>query len=111
MLKISNLFALCFIIFSTALACSAQETNEKGSLFIIGGGPRPMEMMQRIAIESGIDKGGYAVILPMSSEEPDSAILYTGRSFSKAGYNNIYGMHFEKGEKPNQSKTDSIRNA
>jgi len=111
MFKISNLIAVCFIIFSTTLACTAQENDEKGSLFIIGGGSRPMEMMQRIATESGIDKGGYAVILPMSSEEPDSAIYYTGRSFSKAGYTNVYGLQFEKGEKHNQAKTDSIRNA
>lgn len=70
-----------------------------------------MEMMKRIATESGIDKGGYGVILPMSSAEPDSAILYTGRSFSKAGFNNVYGLQFKKGEYPNRAKLDSIRNA
>ena len=70
-----------------------------------------MHMVARIAAESGIDKGGYAVILPMSSEEPDSAIFFTKKEFTELGFKNVYGMYFDKGEKPNQIKTDSIRNA
>lgn len=70
-----------------------------------------MDMVKRIATESGIDKGGYAVILPMSSEEPDTAIFYSSKSFAAAGFTNVYGLFFEKGEEPNKVKTDSIRNA
>lgn len=109
MLKITHAIAACFILL--CFSCTAQENVNQGSLFIIGGGSRPMEMVQRMATESGIDKGGYAVILPMSSAYPDTAIIYGKMQFTELGYDNVYGLQFEKGEKPSQAKTDSIRNA
>lgn len=85
--------------------------NPSGSLFIIGGGSRPMDMVERIAQESGLHEGGYAVILPMSSAEPDSAVYYSKRQFVELGYNNIYGLHFEKEATPDAARIDSIANA
>ncbi|NEN23204.1 cyanophycinase [Cryomorpha ignava] len=111
MFKISNFITAFLIVFCTVNSCSAQQNIDKGSLFIIGGGSRSVDMVMRIATESGIDKGGYAVILPMSSEEPDTSVFYAKKQFTELGYKNVYGLQFEKGEKPNQAKTDSIRNA
>lgn len=111
MFKIIHAIAACFIILCFSSSCTAQKNMSEGSLFIIGGGSRPMDMVKRMAAESGIDKGGYAVILPMSSAEPDSAIFYTSKSLTEAGFKNVHGLYFEKGEKPNKAKTDSIRNA
>ena len=90
---------------------SAQNAQPKGKLVIIGGGSRPSAMVDRIIKESGIDKSGYAVILPMSSAEPDSAIYYSGKQFIEKGLKNIYGLNFIKGEVLTTSKVDSIRNA
>ncbi|HLT32803.1 MAG TPA: cyanophycinase [Aquaticitalea sp.] len=98
-----------FLLFGNSV-CS-QEINSKGKLFIIGGGSRPSSMVERIIKESDLDKEGYGVILPMSSAEPDSAIYYAKDQFAKLGVDNIYGLHFEKGEKLRKSKLDSIRNA
>ena len=108
--RIRFLFAL-LLLATTTTACTAQNTPPKGTLFIIGGGSRPAEMIERIAKESGIDQGGYGVILPMSSVEPDTSVYYAKKSFALANVNNVYGLKFEKGEKPNKTKTDSIRNA
>lgn len=83
----------------------------KGKLFIIGGGSRSDAMVDRIIKEAGLRDGGYAVILPMSSEEPDSAVYYTREDFLGRGMTRIYGLHFLKDEKPSQQKLDSIRNA
>lgn len=110
-MRINHILLVLLLCISTTTACTAQNGNAKGTLFIIGGGSRPMDMVKRIASESGIDKGGYAVILPMSSVEPDTAIFYAKKSFSQAGISNVYGLKFEKGDKPNKAKTDSIRNA
>jgi|SRR5690554_404359 len=122
-----NLFLLSCIISATfAFSCTEQKESPKkedakiektktdypkGSLFIIGGGSRPAEMVQTIATESGIDSDGYGVILPMSSVEPDTAIFYSTRQFKKLGFNNVYGLQFTEGEILNQAKVDSIRNA
>ena len=109
--KINTLLLSCLICVSFAFSCTAQNDNPKGSLFIIGGGSRPMDMVKTIAAGSGIDKGGYAVILPMSSEEPDTSVYYARMQFDELGFTNIYGLQFTKGEKLNQAKVDSIRNA
>ncbi|EPR71196.1 Cyanophycinase [Winogradskyella psychrotolerans RS-3] len=94
-----------------ALQSSAQEMDIKGKLFIIGGGSRPASMVDRIVKESGIDKGGYGIVLPMSSSEPDSSAYYATNQFYKLGVNNVYGLNFVKDEVLTVSKLDSIRNA
>ncbi len=59
---------------------------------------------------SGLDKDGYAVILPMASEIPDSAVIEVAVDFINKGCS-IYGLQFRKGEPCPQSKIDSILNA
>lgn len=105
---------LACVFLGVVLQCNtlnAQNTNTKGKLFIIGGGSRPSAMVDRIIKESGIDKSGYGIVLPMSSIEPDSAIYYTRRQFVDKGIKNLYGMNFVKDEKVTTSKLDSIKNA
>ena len=98
---------LAFFLLNTGLAQKAP----KGKLFIIGGGSRPDAMVARIISEAGLQQGGYAIILPMSSSEPDSAVYYAGRQFIKQGIPNVFGLQFEKGESLSTAKVDSIRNA
>jgi cyanophycinase len=112
---------LCFLA-----GCSAEteEKNEetpgliaensptpKGSLFIIGGGSRPENMIAELIDMSGIRQEGYGVILPMSSEEPDSSVYYARMQFSDLGLTNVVGMDFAQGELPDQVRVDSVRNA
>lgn len=89
----------------------AGKPGPKGKLFIIGGGSRPDAMVARIIDEAGLRGGGYGIILPMSSEEPDSAVYYAKRQFVQQGINAIYGVNFVKGETLTKQKLDSIRNA
>lgn len=89
---------------------NAQDQNI-GKLFIIGGGSRPSAMVDRIIKESGIDKEGYGIILPMSSIEPDSAVYYAKIQFTEKGLKNIYGLNFVKDEVLTPTKIDSIKNA
>lgn len=83
----------------------------KGKLFIIGGGKRPDSLMLRIVHESGVDKGGYAVVLPMSSSIPDTVAMTAVEQFNGIGLKNIFGLNFEKDENAPQSKIDSVKNA
>lgn len=96
------------------VVCSLQFTlaqTPKGKLFIIGGGDRPLAMVERIIKESGLDKGGYAVILPMSSSEPDTSIFYTRIQFEQLGYKNLHGLFCTKDQANDPKKVDSILNA
>lgn len=100
------LIALCCL----QPAC-AQQDQARGKLCIIGGGSRPSAMVDRIIRESGIDKGGYGIILPMSSIEPDSAVYYARQQFLEKDMTNITGLNFKKGESFSKARIDSIRNA
>jgi cyanophycinase len=50
-------------------------------------------------------------VLPMSSEEPDSAIIWTRESFAVTGFTSIYGFNFHNSREIPADKIDSIRAA
>src|SRR5690349_5730398 len=104
-------YTLLTVILFFFLQAGVAQKKPKGKLFIIGGGSRPDEMVARIISEAGLQQGGYAVILPMSSVEPDSAVYYASLQFTNKGIDNVYGLNFEKGKAWTQTKIDSIRNA
>lgn len=86
-------------------------TEYKGKLFIIGGGKRPPELVKRLIVESGVDKGGYIVILPMSSSAPDTSAFYARKQFVEQGIEDIVSFNFIKDEEPSQLWLDSLKNA
>jgi cyanophycinase len=88
---------------------SCQNNEETGKLFIIGGVNTPALVDKMIGI-SGLDKDGYAIILPMASEIPDSAVIEVAIDFINKGCR-MYGLQFRKGEPCPQSRIDSIVNA
>jgi cyanophycinase len=98
--------ALCAV----CLSCQ-RNTAKEGKLFILGGGNLSSSIIEKIIAESGLDKGGYGVILPMSSEEPDTAVFYTTAYFTSQGLSNVHGLHFVKGKPYSQARIDSISNA
>jgi cyanophycinase len=68
-------------------------------------------MVERMIAESGLKDGGYGIILPMSSEDQDSAVYYAKQPFNEAGAQNIYGLTFFKNKTYSKARFDSIRNA
>jgi cyanophycinase len=56
--------------------------------------------VERLIEESDLNQGGYGVILPMSSAEPDSAIYYARLQFTERGLNNIRGFNFRQDHYP-----------
>jgi cyanophycinase len=100
-----------FLVIGCLIFSSCQKSKKQGKLFIIGGGEISSAVIDKMITESGIDKSGYGVILPMSSEEPDTAAFYTAADFSGRGCSNVYGLSFKKGIPFSQSRIDSIRYA
>ena len=106
-----SLFICTLAIVSCQGPVESIQEEAKGSLFIIGGGSRPAEMVARMVDEAGIRDGGYTVILPMSSSLPDSAIIWSGEQFFAQGLEHVYGFNFLPGEEPRAQWVDSLRNA
>ena len=93
-------FALSISLLFLTLSCQQSPmvqddagAQTQGKLFIIGGGKRPVSMIDRMISESGVDESGYILILPLASGEPDSAIYYSSKQFSDRGVDSILSIH------------------
>lgn len=63
-----------------------------GTLFIIGGGKRSAALVSDLTGRMA-DPDGLILILPMASEEPDSAAWYASRQFLDAGKTHIHSLN------------------
>ncbi|MBP6425176.1 MAG: cyanophycinase [Flavobacterium sp.] len=96
-------FILCFSL--------ANAQKPKGKLFIIGGGNRSDQLMQHVVDLAQFKKTDYIVVLPMSSEEPDSAYIYFRDQFQKLAPNPIVMLNFDKTTVQNPKMNDSLQKA
>ncbi|PWJ44157.1 cyanophycinase [Sediminitomix flava] len=89
-----------------------QVNTNKGKLFIIGGGKRPPSLVKRLGEEANLGKdNNYAVVLPMSSSEPDTSAYYGCKQFTDLGYTAIFPKDIANSVAPHTSLLDSIRGA
>jgi cyanophycinase len=86
-----------------------QMDQPQGKLFIIGGGDRTFELMEAMIEEAGLKEEDYIGILPMSSEEPDSAYLYIKEDFNSVAGHQVINLNFTENDLINQAKLDSLR--
>ncbi len=87
---------------------SAGKTVDAGHLFIIGGGEKTEGLMKELLKVSGIGEKDYVVILPMSSEEPDSSVFFARKDFAAVDIKNVVGFNFTENGPVTQSGIDSI---
>ncbi|WP_343616852.1 cyanophycinase [Flavobacterium sp.] len=88
-----------------------QAQNPKGKLFIIGGGDRSDELMKQVLAVAELGKKDYIVVLPMSSEEPDSSFIFFKTQMVKLTQNPIVMLNFNKETAQNKKLTDSVQKA
>ncbi|MGC9343974.1 MAG: cyanophycinase [Bacteroidales bacterium] len=105
---------LLFFVTVFFISCTSEPTNNEpvseGSLFIIGGGSRPPEMVKDMIHLSGVDTAGYIVILPMASANKDTAFYYSSRQFREQGIENIYDLRSGR-QGLNSEKLEMLINA
>lgn len=91
------------------LFCGAQQ---RGSLFIIGGGDRPLSLMKELVETARLGNDDYIVVLTMSSGVPEESYETVRSELSGLCANPITGFHFTK-EQANERQEwiDSVRNA
>lgn len=105
---------LLFLSFLISFSLTGQNVNNKskdGKLFIIGGGDKPESLMKEMINTAGLQPGDYIIILPMSSEEPDSAVWYAKQDFEAIGIKNVSGMNFTENGPITSSQLDSLSSA
>lgn len=125
-MKALSTFILAFS-FLVASSQSKRETNKDktiskiekqsknkvlGKLFIIGGGKKSDSLVLELITLSNLKQENFMVILPMASEEPDSAVYYTAKQFIALGIRPEKIKSFNFNPK-NQTKTqlDSLKKA
>lgn len=96
------------ILFSIGIL---QAQSPKGKLFIIGGGDRSDSLLTHLLSISELNNKDYIVILPMSSEEPDSSYIYINNQLKKLISNPVVMLNFDKTTALNQKWTDSLQKA
>lgn len=78
-----RIYILALVVFC---ACSAEQAERatktpdpnmaKGTLFIIGGGARPDEMMQEMMRLADLNGSDYGLVFTQTSSEPDTSYFY-----------------------------------
>jgi cyanophycinase len=104
-----KIYICIIVLFNYSL--SAQNLTTSGSLFIIGGGHRSPQLMKTLLDVAHLKTKDYIVVLPMASEQTDTAFYYIKISLETLCPNTIINLDFSKGISWNQQKIDSLKNA
>jgi cyanophycinase len=82
-----------------------------GKLFIIGGGDRPPSLMKSLVAEANLKAGDYVIVLPMSSERPDTAYVYFKADLAPQCANPIINFNFTAAKVNDAKWLDSLQKA
>jgi cyanophycinase len=101
-------------LFFTGIAfflCQYSFSQTKGNLFIIGGGGRSPNLIQTLLSTAQLSAKDYIVVLPMATEEPDTAYYYIKIQLEKVCGNTIANLNFTKKDTANTAWLDSVQHA
>lgn len=96
-MNFTRTFRLLAIVCSTFFYSNGytQTALPKGSLFIIGGGNRSSELVKELVKTAHFLPKDYVVVLPMASEEPDTAFKYINLQLKAATDKIIIQLNFD----------------
>jgi len=78
---------------------------------MIGGGNRSHGLIQSLVSVAHLSSEDYIVVLPMATEQPDSAYYYIKAELETACNNKITNLNFTKGDTANSKWLDSLFHA
>jgi cyanophycinase len=100
-----------FLFLFGSAAAQKKAPLPKGKLFIMGGGDRPLSLMKSLLATAAMGPKDYVVVLPMSSEYPDTAYHYFKADFGAVCKNAIVNFNFTKENENNKNWLDSLAHA
>ena len=107
-LKQVFVFALMLCSYSSI---AQQKTSPKGSLFIIGGGSRSPELVQKLIKTANLGPKDYMIVLPMSSGDPIGSFNAIKEELSAQAANSIGYLNFNAESAGNKQLLDSLSGA
>ena len=99
---------LLFVLASLSQFVKAQN---KGNLFIIGGGNRSDALMKQMLQTADLKSTDYIVVLPMASTIPDSGFKTLSIQMKKLGKHNVKNFNFSNHDVNDKKWTDSLASA
>jgi len=99
------------LLFHLSVIAQDGAASAKGNLFIIGGGDRSRALMQTLIRTADMKPQDYTVVLPMSSEYPDTSFFYFKVDYAPVCKNAIVCFNFTKETINKQSWLDSLGHA
>lgn len=103
----SFIFLLCCFISNA----QTKTASPKGKLFIIGGGDRPPSLMKSLLNVAAMGPNDYAVVLPMSSEQPDTSFYYFKVDFHSVSDKPLVNFNFTAQNVNDKQWLDSLQHA
>lgn len=108
-------YSVCLLLFCVFNGIIQAQTNTistpKGKLFIIGGGDRPPALLQSLLSEAAMRSNDYVIVLPMSSEYPDTGYYYFKADLEPICKNPIINFNFTPEKVSNKNWLDSLEKA
>ncbi len=105
-----RLLTAFLILLSSPNFCQYSK-NPTGKLFIIGGGDRSPALMKTLLATARLKPTDYIVILPMSSEEPDTSFFYIKQDFEQVCTNTLVNLNFRHEKVNDLAWLDSVQKA
>ncbi len=112
-MKLRKFVSFCFTMTLFCFASTAQTNpaSPTGKLFIIGGGNRPPSLMKSLLKIAAPGAKDYVVVLPMSSEEPDTSYYYFKEDFKQVSDRPLANFNFTPQTVNNKTWLDSLQHA
>jgi len=101
----------CLLLFDSSAVAQNGTASARGKLFIIGGGDRSRALMQNLIATAGMKPNDYAVVLPMSSEYPDTSFYYFKEDYNPVCKNTIVCFNFTRQTSNYRNWLDSLEHA
>ncbi len=107
-----DFYRKCGLLATVVLATLSAYSQDKGKLFIIGGGDRPPALMKELVATAELKPTDYIVILPMATSIPEESVAYFSSQLAPLCTNPITSFNFTRAQADNQrSWIDSVQNA
>jgi cyanophycinase len=100
-----------FIFLSLFTRGQQQPPVPGGNLFIIGGGDRTPSLIKALLATARLSARDYIVVLPMSSQEPDTSYFYFKADMEPVCKNSIVNLNFTPELVHNKTWLDSLEHA
>lgn len=97
--------------FSLIACCFIANAQNKGNLFIIGGGNRSDKLMKEMLQTANLKPSDYIIVLPMASTIPDSGFKSISAQLKKIGGHLVKNFNFSKHDVNDKKWIDSLSSA